>query len=137
MRIHIVGGPGSGKTTVAEDLASSTGIPVFSLDEVAYRVQGTAVRPLEDRQRIVREIASLKEWITEGVYLWWTDELLSAADVVLWLDPRWRVAVWRIVVRHIRKSIAGSYAFSGVRQLLHFLRLARMYYMVATPVRPA
>src|SRR3954470_23794627 len=35
-RVHIVGAPGSGKSTFAQHVSASSGVPVYSLDLIAY-----------------------------------------------------------------------------------------------------
>jgi adenylate kinase family enzyme len=126
-RIHIVGGPGSGKTTLAGRLAARTGSPAIDLDRIGYGEPG-AKRSLIERRAAITEIATEPAWITEGIYLWWTDELLHRADVIVWLDLPWRVAARRIVTRHLLASLRGSNRHAGIRLLVLFLRSARRYY---------
>ena len=66
--------------------------------------------------------------MTGSVFLGWTDELLRAADVILWLDVPWRVATWRIIARHVRASLAGTNRHPGILRLQRFLRIAKRYY---------
>ena len=127
-RIHVLGGPGSGKTTVARDLGRQLGVTVHELDEVGYEDGVGGRRPLEVRLADVSAIAARSDWVTEGIFLGWTDELLRTANVILWLDVPWRVAAWRIVTRHVRASLAGTNRHPGSLKLLRFLRIARKYY---------
>ena len=134
-RVHIVGGPGSGKTTVALDLGRRIGVPAYDLDEIGYQGGAGDRRPLDARLADVCAIAAQPGWVTEGVFLGWTDELLRAADVILWLDMPWRVAAWRIIARHVRASLAGTNRHPGILRLLRFLRFAMRYYR-ASEARP-
>ena len=127
-RIHIVGGPSSGKTTVAIELGRRLDVPTYGLDEVGYEGGAGDRRPLDARLADVRAIATQPGWVTEGGFLGWTDELLRAADVILWLNITWRVAAWRIIARHVRASLAGTNRHPGILRLLRFLHLARRYY---------
>jgi hypothetical protein len=45
--------------------------------------------------RDVGDILDTPAFITEGGFLGWTDELLAAADMILWLDPPLPKLVWR------------------------------------------
>ena len=127
-RIHIVGGPGSGKTTLARRLARRLGAVAHDLDGVGYEGGAGLKRPLDRRLADVRRIADAPAWVTEGVFLWWTDVLLNRADVIVWLDLPWRVAARRILARHVRSSLAGTNRHRGLGNLLRFLRAARRYY---------
>jgi hypothetical protein len=51
-----------------------------------------------------------------------------AADHIIWLDVPWRVARWRIVLRHARASIRGNNRHKGLLKLWRFLQSANRYY---------
>lgn len=111
------------------DLGRRIGVPAYDLDEIGYQGGAGDQRPLDARLADVCAIAAQPGWVTEGVFLGWTDELLRAADVILWLDMPWRVAAWRIIARHVRASLAGTNRHPGILRLLRFLRLAMRYYL--------
>jgi adenylate kinase family enzyme len=128
MRVHIVGGPGSGKTTLARSLAQECSLPLYELDAVAYDHGAGAKRPLHVRLADVAAVSGQDAWITEGIFLGWTDELFDRADAVIWLDLPWRLAAWRIAMRHVRASRAGANQHQGLHRLGRFLLDARRYY---------
>lgn len=68
--------------------------------------------------------------------LGWTDQLFRAADLVVWLDVPWRVALWRMVLRHIRAELRRNNRHPGVQRLLRFLWYTRHYYTSSTPPVP-
>lgn len=128
LRIHLIGGPGSGKTTLARQLAAHLGTVAYDLDEVGYEGGSGPKRPLESRLADICDIVARPSWVTEGIFLWWTEPLMQAADTIIWLDLPWRIAVWRILSRHIALSLAGTNKHRGIRKLLSFLRWAYPYY---------
>jgi len=128
-RIYMIGGPGSGKTTLARRLAELRSLPVYDLDTIGYTGGAGPKRSLEARLTDVRHIAAQPAWITEGSFLWWTEELMEGADVIVWLDVSWRLAAWRIIRRHVLASLARTNRHRGIGRLLSFLRSARRYYV--------
>jgi len=76
MRIHIVGGPGSGKTTLAKRLAASLAIPFYELDTIGWKGGVGAERPLDVHLVDINHIAAQPAWVTEGGSWIWADELL-------------------------------------------------------------
>ncbi len=127
-RIHIIGGAGSGKTTLARQIAEHLTVQAYDLDAIAYENGAGPKRSLDVRRTAVHRIVTQPAWVSEGGFLWWTDELLQAADVIVWLDLPWHIAAKRVLMRHMRASLAGTNKHRGLRKLLRFLLWTRRYY---------
>ena len=107
-RIHIVGGPGSGKTALSIRLARERGVEPLRLDDIAFDPSSGVAAPLAQRLSGVDSSLAEPSWVTEGIYLGWTDRLLAEADVIIWLDlPIW-VAFTRKAPHHLRRTLAGG-----------------------------
>ena len=132
-RIHIIGGPGSGKTTLARRLAARLDVPFYEMDVIGWEGGAGAARPLEARLADVSRIAAQPGWVTEGSFIGWTDELLRAADTIVWLDLPWRIAAWRVLIRHMRASLAGTNRHRGLLKLWRFLGDVWQYYHSKDP----
>lgn len=125
IRIHILGGPGSGKTSFARYLSARFSVPLYDLDQLGH---GNRTADYVDD---AFSIAEQPRWVTEGIYLIWTDPLLYRANYIVLLDVPWPTAAWRILRRHIRRSLHGTNPYpgmNGVRLLLKLLQFARPYY---------
>src|SRR5687768_2710628 len=96
-RVHIMGGQGSGKTTLARRVAALLDTPVYEMDWIGWERETGRERTEEEKLERVHAIAAGEAWVTEGTMLGWTDPLLRAADTVVWLDVPWPVAVWRML----------------------------------------
>ena len=133
-RIHIVGGPGSGKTTLARALALRFGTTAHDLDDIALS-EGTEPdfrpkRSLAFREHDVRILSAGAAWVTEGSYLWWTEPLFQRAQAIIWLDPPWSVAARRILTRHARSYVADVVQARGLRECLRALRYPHLVHLV-------
>lgn len=146
-RIHIIGGPGSGKTWLARELHRATGLPHHELDRIAGDGEPPKFlppRPVEQRRAALHEIAVTPAWITEGSSALWTGELLAAADCIIWLDVGRRAAIPRIIRRHFAAYVSAIRSSPGIRGRLraaryphlaalgHFLRYTWAYYAPGT-----
>ncbi|GAC1368562.1 MAG: hypothetical protein NVS2B12_37150 [Ktedonobacteraceae bacterium] len=132
-RVFIIGGPGSGKTTLARRLSEQLNIPFYEMDLIGWENGVGRERPMEMRLRDVHEIAIQKDWVAEGWFRPWIDELQRAGDQIVWLDLPWRIARWRIITRHIRASLAGTNKHRGLLKLYRFLGYARTFYTSKQP----
>ena len=149
MRIHIVGGPGSGKTTLAREIGTRLGIEVHELDLVAFTGPEYAERMLPDRLADVSSIAGRPAWIAEGLFILWTNQLMECADVIIWLDQvSWGRSMWRTVVRFTRSALREATNRRGMsrftrfhdyarhlRQLIQVFFSSRVYYSVSSTRR--
>lgn len=133
-RIHIIGTGGSGKTTLARQMANALDAPCYELDHIGYTHHSK--RSLEERLHDVRQIAAQPSWVSEGAYLWWTDDLLQNADTIVWLDLHWTLCYQRIVLRHIRADLARTNTHPGFVKMLRFAGGKRQYYLNPVPSVP-
>lgn len=120
-RIHIIGGPGSGKTTLAHKIGSRLGIEVHELDLIAFTGPDYMQRELSERLTDVSSIASSPTWITEGIFTRWTDQLLECADIIVWLDQvSWGRSMWRTVIRFTRSALQEAKHRRGIGKFARF-----------------
>ena len=86
MRTLIVGGVGSGKTTLAKYLSEFFDIPVFSIDSIIYD-ENNKKRDEKSQVKLANKInRENKEFIIEGVLRDSLDFLLNVVDQIIFLD---------------------------------------------------
>lgn len=107
MKIRIIGGPGTGKTFLAEKLSEKYGIPHYDLDDIqwdnAAGDYGTKRDP-QERNGLLDRILEEDDWIIEGVYYAWCGRCFEDADSIYLLEtPRYKCR-YRIIRRFLRRK---------------------------------
>jgi adenylate kinase family enzyme len=107
-RIHIIGGPGSGKSYAAKHLSARLGIHAYDLDDLFWdrAAQTYGIRASQaDRDARLAEITRQDGWIIEGVYYHWLKPSFERADIIVVLSPNVYLRDWRIVKRFVTRKL--------------------------------
>ena len=84
-KVLVIGCPGAGKSTFARKLRDLTGLPLYYLDMIWHKPDGTNVsRDFFDDS--LKEILNKNQWIIDGNYLRTLGMRLEACDTVFLLD---------------------------------------------------
>jgi hypothetical protein len=119
-RIHIVGGSGTGKTTLAAKLGRLLDLPVYHLDQVATTSEAHA-----DVVEVAETMAARPAWIAEGVLLTWSAPFCEAAELIVWLDWGSPASdLRRVTKRFVTTSVAETRR-RGIRGAFRFRSYAR------------
>ena len=84
-KVIVIGCPGSGKTTFAEKLNKTTGLPLYHLDAIWHKPDKTHI-PREDFDERITEIFATDEWIIDGNYNRTVEMRLQQCDTVFLFD---------------------------------------------------
>ena len=108
MKIHIIGGPGSGKSFLARKLSEQYKIPHYDLDDIQWdnfaEGYGTK-RGSQERDSLLADILEKSDWIIEGVYYSWCTQCFEDADRIILLEvPRYKYR-FRIIRRFVRRKL--------------------------------
>lgn len=115
-RIQVVGASGSGKTTVAAELARRTGARHVELDALHW---GAGWRPAtaEELRAAVEPLLAEERWVVDGSYSGKLGTLVTdRAELVVWLDPPLRVVLRRLWRRTVRRVGEREVLFGGCRE---------------------
>ena len=94
-RIVVYGSSGSGKSSLAADVARQAGLPHVEIDTLAFDSRYTHV-PFDVLWERFRRALSGGGWVVEGMHRDQLEEALRTADTFVWLDVPRAVVAWRL-----------------------------------------
>ena len=84
-KIIIVGSPGAGKTTFANNICRLLELPVYHLDSIWYNPDKTHI-PKNEFDNKIRKIMEGDKWVLDGNYTRTMEERIEKCDTVFFLD---------------------------------------------------
>ena len=134
MKIHIIGGPGSGKSFLAEHLSQQYGIPHFDLDALQWNNESESYgvkRDPQERDDLLNQLLEKEDWIIEGVYYAWCGRCFEEVDTIYLLNiPRYKYR-YRIIRRFIRRKLGlENGKKESLKSVSNLLRWADKYQRV-------
>ena len=84
-RIAIIGGPGTGKSTLANNLGKELNLPIYHLDGI-HHLANWVPRDKEERDKIILEKTQEPKWIIDGTYKATLEERVKKADLIIFLN---------------------------------------------------
>ena len=84
-KIAIIGGAGTGKTTLADKLGEKLNLPVYHIDGIYY-LENWKKRDRAERDKIILEKVKEQKWIFDGTYRNTLEERVKNADLIIFLD---------------------------------------------------
>lgn len=114
-RISVVGTSCSGKSTFAAKLATMLGYKHVELDSLHWQAGWVEVSDDVMRSR-VRAACEEPQWVIDGNYACVRDLVWGRADMIIWLDYRLSIVLWRSIARTLRRAVTGEPCCNGNRE---------------------
>ncbi|MDD6795857.1 MAG: DNA topology modulation protein FlaR [Clostridiaceae bacterium] len=126
MKIHIIGGSGTGKSYIANKISEKYNIPHTDLDDIFWDNSSDSYgtkAPLDERLKKLNKILDENDnWVIEGVYYEWLKDSFNAADLIFVLDISPITFNRRIVLRFIKRKLGiqkgKKETFNSLKNLL-------------------
>ncbi len=109
----VAGTSGSGKTTMARELSTRTGLPHTEIDSLFH---GPGWAPRESFIEDATAVADAASWVSEWQYSPVKPHFLSRCDLLVWLDLPLAVVMWRLVRRTVRRRVHRTELWNGNRE---------------------
>lgn len=120
-RVVVIGTTGSGKTTLARELALALGAEHVELDAYRHGPNWTET-PDDDFVRRIGRALSGERWLADGNYSVTRGTVWPRATAIVWLDYTFGVVFWRLLLRTLRRGILRETLWNGNKENLfeHF-----------------
>ena len=100
----VYGVTGSGKTTIARQIAARTGLPWHEVDYLTWE-PGWVIVPADEQRRRIAAICVGERWILDTAYGAWLEVPLERVELIVALDyPRW-LSLWRLLRRTLLRNL--------------------------------
>ena len=114
-RIAVIGTTGTGKSTLAAELARRLGVDYLELDAF-YWEPNWIVAPLEVFRERVEAATCGEGWVTDGNYRAVRDIVWARAEAVVWLDYGFWVTLGRLLRRTWGRIFTQEELWNGNRE---------------------
>lgn len=84
-KISIIGGPGTGKSTLANNLGKELNLPVYHLDAIDY-FKNWQKRDEKERDEIILEKTAEEKWVIDGTYRGTLEKRVEKSDMIIFLN---------------------------------------------------
>jgi adenylate kinase family enzyme len=102
-RISIIGGSGTGKTTLSNNLGEILKLPIYHIDGINY-LENWKVRDKDERDKIILEKTNTDKWIIDGTYRSTLKQRLNNSDLIIYLDYSSLAQIRGILERYIKNK---------------------------------
>jgi adenylate kinase family enzyme len=114
-RIAVIGSTGSGKTTLARQIAECLGLAHVEIDALHWGANWSEPPPGVLYERVSQAISG-DGWVIDGNYSKTRDLIWRRADTIIWLDYTLTLVMWRLLRRTLNRVFRQEELWNGNRE---------------------
>lgn len=135
MRIHLIGGPGTGKSYISKKLSQKYNLHIIDLDNIEWKDNYNDKNPINKRISKLKRELEQDNIIIEGVYFEWINSSLEKCDYIFYLNVNYYIQIIRIIKRSVFRKL-GIYKTTkkeSLKSIFSLLRWSKDYNTVLQP----
>lgn len=123
-RISVIGGPGTGKSTLANNIGKEVNLPIYHLDAI-HHLENWKVRDSVERDKIILEKIEEERWVIDGTYKSTLEARVKKSDMVIFLNYSTIARVRSVLSRYFKNKGKEKPEIPGCKEQMNwkFLKL--------------
>lgn len=123
-RISVIGGPGTGKSTLANNIGKELNLPIYHLDAI-HHLENWKVRDSVERDKIILEKIEEERWVIDGTYKSTLEARVKKSDMVIFLNYSTIARVRSVLSRYFKNKGKERPEIPGCKEQMNwkFLKL--------------
>ena len=116
-RISVIGGSGTGKTTLTSNLGNKLNLPIYHIDGI-HHLKNWEIRDKSERDAIILDLIEKEKWIIDGTYRATLEKRLKKSDLVIFLDFSTFAQIRGVLKRYFTNPGKEKYEIPGCNEKL-------------------
>lgn len=117
-KISIIGGPGTGKSTLAKNLGRELNLPVYHIDGI-HHLENWQIRDKDERDQIILDKIKEPKWIMDGTYHSTLEMRVKNSDLVIFLNYSIIARLKGILSRYLKNKNKEKPEIPGCKEQLN------------------
>lgn len=118
-KISIIGGSGTGKTTLANNLGKELNLPIYHIDGI-HHLENWQIRDNAERDKIILDKVKEEKWVMDGTYRSTLKTRLENSDLIIYLDYSSIAQVKGALGRYVKNHGKEKPEIPGCKEKMSF-----------------
>ena len=118
-RISVIGGPGTGKSTLVNNIGKELNLPIYHIDAI-HHLENWKVRDSEERDKIILEMINEEKWIIDGTYKSTLEARVKKSDMIIFLNYSTAARVKGVLSRYLKNKGKEKPEIPGCKEQMNW-----------------